>query len=61
MNNENRTPHWIPRPSCNEKTVVKICEDDISVNRHLPKVGTDPLRVELSHFLFKRKKSNVLV
>ena len=25
---------------------------DVSVNRHLPKVGTDPLRWELGHLLF---------
>lgn len=29
MNNENRTPHWIPCPICKEKTDVKIYEDTV--------------------------------
>ncbi len=32
MNNENRTPHWIPCPACNEKTDVKIYEDTVLLN-----------------------------
>lgn len=32
MNNENRTPHWLPCPACNEKTDVKIYEDTVLLN-----------------------------
>lgn len=32
MSNENRTPHWIPCPICNEKTDVKIYEDTVLLN-----------------------------
>ena len=27
MNNENRTPHWIPCPACKGKTDIKNYED----------------------------------
>lgn len=29
MNNNKRTPHWIPCPVCKEKTDVKIYEDTV--------------------------------
>ena len=29
MNNNKRTPHWIPCPVCKEKTDVKIYEDTL--------------------------------
>ena len=32
MNNENRTPHWIPCPACKEKTDVKVYEDTVLLN-----------------------------
>ena len=43
MNNENRTPHWIPCPACNEKTDVKIYEDTVLVKFpiHCPKCGKE--------------------
>mgnify|MGYP003291499769 FL=1 len=45
MNNENRTPHWIPCPACNEKTDVKIYEDTVLVKFPLccPKCGRETL------------------
>ena len=32
MNNNKRTPHWIPCPVCKEKTDVKIYEDTVLLN-----------------------------
>lgn len=32
MNNNKRTPHWIPCPVCKEKTEVKIYEDTVLLN-----------------------------
>lgn len=29
MNNEDRTPHWIPCPICNEMTEIKVFEDTV--------------------------------
>lgn len=45
MNNENRTPHWIPCPACNEKTDVKIYEDTVLLKFPLccPKCGRETL------------------
>ena len=43
MSNENRTPHWVPCPACNEKTDVKIYEDTVLVKFPLccPKCGRE--------------------
>ena len=45
MNNENRTPHWIPCPACNEKTDVKIYEDTVLLKFPLccPNCGRETL------------------
>lgn len=32
MGNENKIPHWIPCPICNEKTDIKIFEDTVLFN-----------------------------
>lgn len=29
MNNEDRAPHWIPCPICNEITEIKVFEDTV--------------------------------
>lgn len=43
MNNENRTPHWVPCPVCNEKTAVKIYMDTVLLKFPLycPKCGKE--------------------
>lgn len=43
MSNENRTPHWILCPACNEKTDVKIYEDTVLLKLLLccPKCGRE--------------------
>lgn len=45
MSNVNRTPHWVPCPTCNEKTDVKIYEDTVLVKFPLccPKCGSETL------------------
>ena len=32
MNNENRTPHWLNCPICEEQVDVKVYEDTILLN-----------------------------
>lgn len=31
MNNEDRVPHWVPCPICNEMTEIKVFEDTVLV------------------------------
>lgn len=31
MNNEDRVPHWVPCPICNEITEIKVFEDTVLV------------------------------